>query len=205
MSGPQVKVLGVSGSMTAGSDTLQVLQEAMTGARDAGAEVELLDLAVVDPPNLRVGDKAQRASPAVQRILTTAAWADAYLIATPEYHGGPSGALKNWFDHLYPEPAGKVAGIVATAGGTSAVQSSEQLETYLRMVHCWTLPYLAQAVRGDFDQEGRLTDDRTIDRLRRVGRDVAIYGRLVRDQHAADLRRGEGVEAGYAAWHRPTA
>ena len=200
-----MKVLGVSGAMAQGSDTLQILQEALVGAKDAGAEVQLLDLSTVDPPNLRVGDKAQRASAPVQRILTTAAWADAYIIATPEYHGGPSGALKNWFDHLYPEPAGKVAGIIATAGGNSAVQSSEQLETYLRMLHCWTLPYLAQAVRGDFDPEGHLTNDRVIDRLRRVGRDVATYGKLIRDQHTADVARGEGVEAGYAAWHRPKA
>lgn len=49
---------------------------------------------------------------------------DAYVIVTPEYNHGPSGALKNALDFVYAEWNDKVAGFVGygSAGGCRAVE-----------------------------------------------------------------------------------
>src|SRR5688572_22045814 len=60
----------------------------------------------------------------------TRAWAakigefDGYVIVSPEYNHGTSGALKNAMDFLYPEWNDKAAGFVAYGGngGTRAVE-----------------------------------------------------------------------------------
>lgn len=60
----------------------------------------------------------------------TKAWAskiasfDAYVLVTPEYNHGTSGALKNALDYLYAEWNNKVAGFVSygSAGGVRAVE-----------------------------------------------------------------------------------
>lgn len=60
----------------------------------------------------------------------TRAWAekiaslDAFVIVTPEYNHGPSGALKNAIDFVYGEWNNKAAGFVSygSAGGTRAVE-----------------------------------------------------------------------------------
>ena len=196
-----IRVLAVSGSMGESSQTRTIADLALQGAAKAGAETKLLDLAVVDPPNLRVGDQRQGSLPSVLEVRATARWADGLVIATPEYHGGPSGVLKNWFDLLWPELAGKVAGVCATAGGRAADQSCAQVELYCRQLHCWTLPYNAQALARDFDRAGVLTDEKTRDRVLRLGRDVAVYAGVLRARFSLDTTLGTTPDAGFAAWH----
>ncbi|MGB1701065.1 MAG: NADPH-dependent FMN reductase, partial [Nannocystaceae bacterium] len=117
-----------------GSQRPEPRLRALTGvaadsAAAAGGDVQILDLSSLSLPVMMVGDEAQAALPGVAQVRQTAAAADAFILATPEYHGSMSGALKNWFDYLYEELAGKVAGVVATTGGGSGDMSIAAVKT----------------------------------------------------------------------------
>ena len=79
--------------------------------------MRVLDLAQTHLPILEWGNEAQAQLPEVVQMRARRPRGDGFLIVTPEYHGNMSGALKNWFDFLYLELAGKFAGIMAVTGG----------------------------------------------------------------------------------------
>ncbi|MCA9700080.1 MAG: NAD(P)H-dependent oxidoreductase, partial [Myxococcales bacterium] len=111
------KILVVCGSSRVDSHLDQVTTVAADAAREAGAEVRTLSLERLRLPVMVWGDQSQAALPAVLEVRESAQWADGFILGTPEYHGSMSGALKNWFDFLYGELAGKFAGVLATTGG----------------------------------------------------------------------------------------
>ncbi|MCR8629808.1 NADPH-dependent FMN reductase [Paenibacillus radicis (ex Xue et al. 2023)] len=62
--------------------------------------------------------------------------ADGVVLATPEYHGGMSGVLKNALDHLgQVHFSGKPVLSVSSAGGAVGVSSLQQLQSIMRNLH----------------------------------------------------------------------
>ncbi|RIX51182.1 NADPH-dependent oxidoreductase [Paenibacillus nanensis] len=62
--------------------------------------------------------------------------ADAVILATPEYHSGISGVLKNALDHLGQDHfRGKAVLSMSSAGGSVGVSSLTQLQTIVRNLH----------------------------------------------------------------------
>ena len=43
------------------------------------------------------------------------AWADAFVLVSPDYHGSMSSVMKNFLDHFWEEFAGKVFGYICTS------------------------------------------------------------------------------------------
>ncbi len=168
-------------------------------ARAAGAEVRVMSLHEFDLPVMDHGDPTQSELPQVVEIRAAAAWADGFILATPEYHGNMSGALKNWFDFLYNELAGKFAGVLACTGGGGGDMSITAVKRSFNWCHGFTLPFHAAARDRDF-VEGRLKNERIRDRIERIAHDVVRYGPLIRG--AFEQARGQsGVEAGVAGMH----
>jgi NAD(P)H-dependent FMN reductase len=90
----------------------------------------------------------------------TIARADAFIFIAPEYNHGYSAALKNAFDWVYAEWAGKAATFVSfgNANGTRAVQQIKQVMGELRMVP--VEPALALRPHGHIDKRRFVgTDD----------------------------------------------
>jgi NAD(P)H-dependent FMN reductase len=131
-------------------------------AERAGSHPELIldvvDLADHDLPNLT------EATPAIAGRYTreaTRAWSrvidsyDGYVIVTPEYNHGPSGALKNALDHLYGEWADKAVGFVSYGvdGGQRAVEQLRLVVAELGMASVRS--QVALSLRTDFDPQGR--------------------------------------------------
>ena len=83
----------------------------------AGAELRVHDLTELRLPIMEHAEPSQASLDEVLTVRRDAAWAQGFVIITPEYHGNMSGALKNWFDFLWHELAGKFAGVVAVTGG----------------------------------------------------------------------------------------
>ncbi len=193
----KTRILAVSGSMRDPCHTIVLARIAMEAAAEAGAEVQLLDLREVGLPmyeaHLDYDDHD-----AVKRVVETARWADGYLVGSPEYHGSMSGALKNWFDHLYHEISGKLFGFFAATGGSQGVSAVEHMRAAAHYCHAWTLPYHTSARDAEFDNNDRLTSEKVIDRLHRIGRDVTLYAPLLRERFLADVE----IARSFAQWHR---
>ncbi|PRQ07389.1 NADPH-dependent FMN reductase [Enhygromyxa salina] len=193
------KILVVCGSSREDGYLEQVVGLAAVAARMAGAEVRELSLRAVQLPVMIWGDPDQTANPDVSLVRELAGWADGFVIGTPEYHGNMSGALKNWFDFLHAELAGKFAGVVATTGGGTGDMSITAVKTCFQWCHGFVLPFHAAASPTAFEGE-MLTDARVIDRVERVGHDVVRYAPVI----AAAFERAQGLDgpaAGVAGLH----
>jgi chromate reductase, NAD(P)H dehydrogenase (quinone) len=104
-----VKVLGVSGSLRAGSYNTLLLEEAAAAA-PSGVDVELFDTSLLAelPAYDQDLDAEDDAPVSVQRLREDWAAADAILFATPVFYGSVAGGLKNAVDWA-SRPRGEAA------------------------------------------------------------------------------------------------
>ncbi|MCX7624726.1 MAG: NAD(P)H-dependent oxidoreductase [Candidatus Sumerlaeaceae bacterium] len=193
------KVLGISGSLREGSHTRRMVELALQAAAECGSATELLDLRE-HPMPLFEAHRDYKDDTRIQAVVQKIREAECYIVGTPEYHGCMSGALKNLFDFVYTEISGKLFGIVAATGGSQGVSSLDNLRACLLYCHAWVLPYNVGASSRDFDDLGNIVNDQVVDRLRRVGRDVAVYGPLLWEQFRRDLVQPDGAPQGFAGW-----
>ncbi len=87
-------VVGLAGSLRAGSATQMAVRCALLGAEKVGARTQLLDLASYDLPFLG-RDREPTGRNAVERFLRDIRAADGIVLGSPELHGSLSGVLKN--------------------------------------------------------------------------------------------------------------
>ncbi|MCM0619038.1 NADPH-dependent FMN reductase [Nocardioides bruguierae] len=123
----------------------------------AGAAYEVVDLADHDLPNL-----ADPVAPMAGRYErpATLAWAravaalDGFVVVTPEYNHGPSGALKNALDHLYAEWNDKAVGFVSYGmdGGHRAVEQLRLVAAELQLATVRN--QVGISLRDDVDADG---------------------------------------------------
>lgn len=196
----RARIVVVSGSSRLESHVHDVVHRVTTAARSTGAEVREVHLHLLRLPMMDHGNLEQAHLPAVREVREVAAWADGFVIVTPEYHGNMSGCLKNWFDFLYGELAGKFAGVIAVTGGGCGDMSITAVKNSFSWCHGFTLPFHAAARAGDFDG-GVLQSPRVIERVARIAHDVVRYAPVLRAAFEAAKGLGPGVEAGVAGTH----
>ncbi len=190
-------VLGVAGSIRQGSYSTRSLKIALEYAKKQGAEVRLLNLNTVVLP---LYDPSAPASKEVEHTTEAIAWADAVILASPDYHGSMSGALKNFLDYFYEEFAGKVFGYIV-ASHEKGLTVMEQMRTAVRQCYGWSMPY-GVSINGPQDFTGdEIRNTRLSNRLRMMARDLVVYGRLLRDQFIRDF--GSTEPDTFAAFYRP--
>ena len=191
----KLNVLGVAGSIRRGSYSAQALKVALEHVRQYGAEVRLLEIG-----KMPMYDPGMPASKEVGQAGEAVSWADAIILASPDYHGSMSGALKNFLDHFYEEFAGKVFGYVV-ASHEKGLTVMDQMRTAVRQCYGWSLPY-GVSVNGELDfAGGKVTNVRLAKRLQMMSRDIVIYGRIIRAQFVQDL--GSSEPHTFAAHYRP--
>lgn len=195
-----VKLLIVSASTREASRTRALAKSLLPVAEAAGAEARHLDLHATRLPLFIPGDADQAADPAPRLVKESARWADAFLLGTPEYHGGMSGAMKNWLDFLYEELAGKLAAVYAVAGGGGGDMSITAVKDGFHWCHGFTLPFHAAARGADFKGLELVNAD-VWGRLRRLVHDLIRYAPPLRRAFEEAKSRGEDVEAGFARYH----
>ncbi|MBA2569068.1 MAG: NAD(P)H-dependent oxidoreductase [Actinobacteria bacterium] len=159
-----VRVLGISGSLRAGSYNRALLRAAAELA-PSGIELTELDLS---PIPFYDGDVEAAGDPEVVADLRLAVReAEALLLATPEYNRGTSGVLKNALDWL-SRPAlasvlrWKPVGIVGAStgrGGTRRAQQQVRDALHFPGARVLDDPEVAIPLAWEqFDADGRLTD-----------------------------------------------
>jgi FMN reductase len=190
-------VLGIAGSTRQGSYGTQALKIVLEHAKKHGAEVSLLELNKIVLP---LYNPSAPASKEVEHAAKAVAWADAFILTSPDYHGSMSGALKNFLDHFYEEFAGKLFGYIV-ASHEKGLTVMEQMRTAVRQCYGWSMPY-GVSINGPQDFTNReLVNSRLSSRLRMMARDLVVYGKLVRDQFVQDL--GSSDPDTFAAHYRP--
>jgi FMN reductase len=188
-------VLGVAGSTRRGSYSTQALKIALEHAKKQGAEVRLLDIS-----RLPLYDPNAQASKEIEQAAGAVSWASAIILASPDYHGSMSGALKNFLDHFYEEFAGKLFGYIV-ASHEKGLTVMDQMRTAVRQCYGWSMPY-GVSINGPQDfSAGELTNARLSKRVQMMARDLVVYGRLLNSQFMRDL--GSSEPDTFAAHYRP--
>jgi FMN reductase len=142
-------VVGIGGSTSAESTTSQLLVRALDLASARGARTLAFtgpDLAVL--PIFSTAE-AHSASPAAAALVSAVRDADSVIIATPGYHGGMSGLVKNAIDQLEmlrddPRPYldGRAVGAIVAAAGWQACGSTlAAVRSTIHALRGWPTPF----------------------------------------------------------------
>jgi FMN reductase len=183
-----LKLLGVCGSMREGSYSRRALNVVLEAAAARGAETSLLDLRTTVLPMYNPDEPATDAAGHVRRATEAVGWADAFVLGSPDYHGSMSGAIKNFLDYHWEEFTGKLFGYVC-ASHEKGMTVMDQMRTAVRQCYGWSLPY-GVSIHGenDFGAGETPTNPRVGRRLRMLGRDVVVYGSLLREGFLRDMQ-----------------
>lgn len=198
----EFRVLCIHGSTHPDSKLAALLELAVNAARAQGAIVDHFNLSTQVLPIMKVGCAEQKELESVIACRESAARADAFLIGTPEYHGAMSGALKNWFDFLYSEFAGKMAAALCTTGAGNGDLPLTSIMTSIAWCHGFALPFRVAARSADFDEQGTIQTERVRDRATRIGSDLVRYGRAVRTPFKEAQAGADPLAQGFAGFHR---
>ena len=168
-----MKILGISGSLRAGSYNTLLLKNAATSLDDPHS----LDIfSIADIPFYNEDLEGEQRPEPVQSLLDAIAGADALLFATPEFNHSVPGVLKNAIDWasrpafncvLGGKPTGILSAAMSPVGGA-------RVQMHLKDVLLSTLTplypapdYMLPMAQDAFAADGSLTDATAARRLRR--------------------------------------
>ena len=179
-----MRVLGIAGSLRAGSYNRALLAAAVELAPD-GVRIDVWDRLREVPHYDGDLDSDERRPEPVAELKRRIAEADALLIATPEYTYSVPGVLKNALDWAsrpgYKSVlAGKPAAIMGASGGaigTARAQAHLREILYASLVSVFPHPGVAVAGAAQKFADGRLTDEQTRTFVAAFLRDFAAYVR----------------------------
>jgi FMN reductase len=177
-------IVGLGGTVRSGSSTELALRVALKRAEQLGAEIQILGGAFL--ATLPVLDPNERSATHQQKqLVETVRNANGLIIATPGYHGSPSGVIKNALDTLEftrqderPYLQGRPVGTIVTADGSQAAGTT--LMTLRANVHAlrgWPTPFGATLSGGSkmFDETGACRDPKDARRLAAVAEQVLEF------------------------------
>jgi azobenzene reductase len=197
-SGLKLNVLGVGSSMRQGSYSTTALNMILDMAKGNEAETKLLDLRQTNLPMLYA---AKDDTHEIVQVTELVEWADAYILATPDYHGSMSGSLKNFLDYFWSEFAGKTFGYIV-ASHEKGLTVMDQMRTAVRQCYGWSIPYgISINPEDDFNDKGKVINRKLSSRLDMLARDLVVYGKLIRKQFVNDLLQNAPVNT-FAAYYK---
>jgi len=184
-----IKVLGIAGSLRAGSTNRALLRAAAEVAPD---EMEIAEFDLTGIPFFDADVEAEGDPERVRELKEAIAAADAILIATPEYNGGTSGVLKNAIDWASRPPfhsplAGKPVALMGAStglGGTRRAQ--EQVRTALEHPKARVLEESLRVPESYASfEDGELADEATREALAELVETLAATVPIRELAHAA--------------------
>lgn len=163
-----IRVLGMTGSLRRASTNRGLLQYARENC-PPGLQMRIAELQDVPFYNADLQSKP----PAVEQLLEDFAWAEALLLACPEYNYSLAPALKNALDWGSREPdnrllKGKPAAIMGSGGGARTVRAQYHLRQVCVFldIHPLNKPEIfCSAFSGSFAPDGRLVDEQVQERI----------------------------------------
>lgn len=152
------KLIVLSASLRAGSRSRALAQGAFERLKDAGEDVEWIDL--LDTPLPQCDGGACYGDPRVSELKGKLEQAQGYLLATPIYNYDVNSALKNVIEltgqDVWTE---KVVGFLCAAGGQGSYMAVSSLAVSLMLdFHTFILPRFVYASGEDFDEQTLASD-----------------------------------------------
>ena len=187
-----IKILAFAGSLRKESWNKKLLAIAAAGAREAGAEVTVIDLADYPLPVFDEDlEKAQGLSPNGRKLKDLFLAHQGLLLSCPEYNSSITAVLKNAIDWVSrPSPGeaplacfdGKVAGLMsASPGALGGLRGLVTVRSILSNIKVLVLPdqMAINKAHEAFDAQGQLKDPGQTAAIKGIGRKVAeTVGRL---------------------------
>ena len=160
--GNTLKILGICGSLRAGSYNMAALHAAQELA-PAGMTIDIFDISTIPLYNEDV--KAKGFPPVVADLRAQIKAADGLLLATPEYNYSTSGVLKNVIDWASRPPDQPFDGKpIALMGAGAGVHGTARAQYHLRQMfiflnaHILNRPEVFIGTAQTKFAEGKLTD-----------------------------------------------
>jgi FMN reductase len=187
-------VVGIGGTTRAASSTERALGFALRGAEQAGARTRLFGGTFLHSLPHYAPEGGALTSEQNELIEAVRA-ADAIIIATPGYHGGVSGLVKNALDTLEelradsrPYLDGRAVGCIVTAYGWQAAGSVlTLLRSIVHALRGWPTPFGAgiNTLETRFESAQHCSDPKVVDQLATVGQQAAQFALAFNSQHFA--------------------
>lgn len=178
-------ILGIGGTTKPGSSTELALKLALQAAEDRGCETRLFGGAFLTRlPHYDPSEEAR--TPDELDFVTAVRQADGVILATPAYHAGVSGLVKNALDLLQdtandPRPYldGRAVGLVVTAYGWQATGATlGSMRSIVHALRGWPTPLgvtLNTGAGGLFAADGACADPRVLEQLTTMARQVVGF------------------------------
>ena len=179
-------IVGIGGTIRAGSSTERCLGSALRHAESLGAETIMLGgeflarLPIFDPRPSDVSD-------AQQELADTVCRAHGVIVASPGYHGSISGVIKNALDtleltrgHEAPYLTGKPVGTIITADGWQAAGTTLMaLRAIIHALRGWPTPFGAALNSSNlFDEAGACRDPKDTWQIETVAGQVMEFATM---------------------------
>lgn len=167
------KILAFAGSTRKASFNRRLLPVVVDGARAAGAEVTVIDLAEYPLPLFQQDEEAEKGLPAHARTLKDLFKSHgAVLLACPEYNGSITPLLKNTLDWISRQDGAEAGGVPyrnklaalvsASSGRWGGMRGLRHVREILTTLGVTVIPdqYNLSAADKAFDEQGRMLDDK---------------------------------------------
>ena len=192
-----IQILGIGGSTREASQTLRVLKAVLALAEDHGASTTLVDVRELALPVYNEDIPLEEQAASLHWLLERMQEADAFILASPTYHGTISGAVKNVLDALHIRHGedrtyfdGRPVGLLAY-GGPSAPNVVNALSHAVRGMQGLQVPTVVTVGRAAMDDAFTgIADDATRQRASRMVSEVIRFARMLR---LAEEGRAAGV------------
>jgi len=187
MSSRKPLIVGIGGTIRAGSTSERALAVALQAVEAGGGETRLLGgdflarLPIFNPSN---GDPTPEQVELVEAVRV----ADGLIVASPGYHGSISGVIKNALDTLEvlrqdarPYLTDRAVGCIITADGWQAAGTTlTALRSIIHALRGWPTPFGAalNATSGLFDAAGACIEAKDAWQLATVGEQVLDFAKM---------------------------
>jgi len=188
-----LQVLCVIGTSAAKSATHTIIAHIARRLDALGAEIDIFDPS--KEPLLLFNPESSYAAHDFLQLQERVEKADAYVLATPDYHGSISSTLKNFLDHFWQEFTGKLFAQVVCSP-EKGLTVIDQLRTVARQCYAWTLPYGLSFASSTDLKDGIVIGAALDERIAMFVHDLQVYGLVLRQQRSADL---SGTYPGFLA------
>lgn len=181
--GRALHIVGIGGAIRPGSTTERALRLALGVSERAGASVDIfagpdLDLPIYAPERPERG-------PVVRRLVELLRRADGVILASPSYHGGLSGLVKNAIDYTQdlsdderPYLDGRAIGCVSTGAGWQGIAATlTAIRSVAHALRGWPTPLGAAVNTSEpvFGPDGACLNPVVQTQLELVGRQVLEF------------------------------